>query len=71
MSYKREDVQGPRGKLLDVVFILYPNGEFVREVKAANKRRTDGERVTNPVAIGRGSTVQGSSFGSRVAAPKR
>ena len=45
MSYKREDVPGPRGKLLDVIFDLYPNIEFVREVKAANKRKTDAERT--------------------------
>jgi hypothetical protein len=52
MSYKREDVQGPRGKLLDVVFDLFPNGDFVREVKAANRRKLDSAK---PVAIGGGS----------------
>ena len=52
MSYKREDVQGPRGKLMDVVFDLFPNGDFVREVKAANRRRAAGAK---PVAIGGGS----------------
>lgn len=69
MSYKREDVQGPRGKLLDVVFVLFPNGDFVREVKAANKRRTDGEKTQ--VVIGRGSTGANGSYGSRVSSPKR
>lgn len=44
MYFKREDVSGPRGKLLDVIFDLYPNVDFVREVKAANKRKTDAEK---------------------------
>ena len=53
MSYKREDVPGPRGKLLDVIFDLYPNVEFVREVKAANKRKTDAEKKTHLPPPGR------------------
>ena len=48
-SYKRQDALGPRGKLLDVIFDLYPNADFVYEVKAANKRNTDsGKRAQLP-----------------------
>jgi hypothetical protein len=36
---KGQEVRGARNKLLDVEFILTPSHDFVREVKAANKRR--------------------------------
>jgi hypothetical protein len=36
---KGNEVRGPRNKLEDVEFILTPSHDFVREVKAANKRR--------------------------------
>lgn len=39
-SYEREAVTGPRGKLLDVVFKIWPSLEFVKEVKAANLRQS-------------------------------
>ena len=44
LRYKREDVTGPRGKLLDVIFDLYPNEDFVAEVKAANRRNSDAKK---------------------------
>ena len=46
-SFKREDLRGPRRKLLDVVFKIYPSYEFVKEVKAANKRLSDSTRQLN------------------------
>jgi hypothetical protein len=39
MECDRNDIRGPRNKLVDVEFVLTPSAEFVREVKAANKRR--------------------------------
>lgn len=39
-SCERTDVTGPRKKLVDVVFKIWPSLAFVREVKAANKRLT-------------------------------
>jgi hypothetical protein len=39
MEVERNDKRGPRNKLEDVEFILTPTADFVREVKAANKRR--------------------------------
>ena len=33
-------LQGPRGKILDVVYTLHPSREFIAEVKAASKRQT-------------------------------
>jgi len=37
-SYERKDVTGPRKKLLDAVFKIWPSMEFIKEAKAANKR---------------------------------
>jgi hypothetical protein len=37
-SYERKDITGPRRKLLDVVFKIWPSMEFIKEAKAANKR---------------------------------
>lgn len=41
----RLDVLGPRKKLLDVVFKVWPSSAFVREVKAANKRSQDAQQT--------------------------
>ena len=40
-SSERKDITGPRKKLLDVTFKIWPSLEFIREVKAANKRLND------------------------------
>jgi hypothetical protein len=53
-SYERKDVTGPRRKILDSVFTLWPSMEFIREAKAANKRRQFADLIP-PVGIGRGS----------------
>jgi hypothetical protein len=44
LNYERKDIPGPRKKLLDVVFKIWPSLTFVREVKAANKRLADGQK---------------------------
>ena len=33
-------IEGSRGKILDVVYTLQPSGEFIKEVKAASKRKS-------------------------------
>ncbi|MCA2971461.1 MAG: replication protein [Acidobacteriaceae bacterium] len=43
-SVTRNDEKGPRRKILDVVFRILPSINFVREVKAANKRHGDSTR---------------------------
>ena len=35
---------GPKNKILDIRFTLWPSFEFVKEVKAANKRQLDAQR---------------------------
>lgn len=48
MNYKRQDIEGPRGKFLDVIFELRPSAGFVSETKASNKRKTEGQKQTLP-----------------------
>jgi hypothetical protein len=43
--FERKDITGPRKKLLDVVFQIWPSFDFVSEVKAANKRLGDAKSV--------------------------
>jgi hypothetical protein len=58
-SFKRKNETGPRGKLLDVVFTIYPHVDFIREAKAANKR----QRLADE-KLGRGTV--GTSGGARL-----
>jgi hypothetical protein len=51
LSFKRVDVNGPRKAILDAVFTVAPNVDFVQQTKAANRRQKDAEMVV----IGRGS----------------
>jgi hypothetical protein len=61
LQCKREDVTGPRGKLLDVVFELHPHSDFISETKAANRRKTDAEKA---VGIGGGSNQKSFFLGT-------
>lgn len=64
---ERENVTGPRNKLLDVIFTVWPSFDFVKEVKAANKRQTDALQSIPQVGLGgrsRRNSV-GSTGGSR------
>ena len=65
-AFERRDITGPRKKLLDVVFKIWPSIAFVREVKAANKRQNLAQQQ-NPIGIGGGSgrNPVGSTGGSR------
>jgi hypothetical protein len=38
MNYKKTDKRGPRNKIIDITFTLYPDFSFVEEVKKANAR---------------------------------
>lgn len=40
-SFHREDERGVKNKILDVKYTLHPHTDFVRDIKAANKRSTD------------------------------
>jgi len=57
-GFKRTDVNGPRGAILDSVFTVRPNGTFINETKASNRRQKDAEEV----AIGRGSQPSSLPF---------
>ena len=60
LNYEREDITGPRGKKLDLIYTVYPHVEFIREAKAANRRQNDSERA---VGIGRGSQSHSGGLG--------
>ncbi|MDZ4150610.1 MAG: replication protein, partial [Methylicorpusculum sp.] len=49
LSFERvEDVRGDRNKIIDIKYSLSPSPEFVKDVKAANKRQKDSqEQITN------------------------
>lgn len=41
-SIKRvEEIHGARNKIIDIVYEAYPHADFIRSVKAANKRQSD------------------------------
>ena len=68
LEYKREDIIGPRGKLLDAVFKLRPSLQFSKEATAANKRLQIARGTEQkPVGLGRGSGLKpiGLGRGSR------
>lgn len=47
ISFKRtEEARGDRNKILDIKYSLMPHPEFVKDVKAANKRQKDGKETT-------------------------
>ena len=52
--FERNDVTGPRKKLLDVVFSIWPSFDFVKEVKAANKRQSNGAQGPSQVGTSGG-----------------
>ncbi len=60
LNYEREEVTGPRGKKIDITFIVYPHYDFVRETKAANRRQNDSEKA---VGLGRGSDFRNGGIG--------
>lgn len=37
-KFDKNPITGPRGKVLDVIYTLYPSPEFVKDMKASNKR---------------------------------
>ncbi len=46
ISYKRmEDVRGDRNKILDIKYALIPHAQFVKDIKAANKRQKDAQQL--------------------------
>ena len=48
----RNDVRGPRKRLLDIAFTLTPTREFVKEQKAANRRAADARESTSSETLG-------------------
>jgi hypothetical protein len=40
-----EDVRGDRNKILDIKYALIPHAQFVKDIKAANKRQKDAQQL--------------------------
>lgn len=45
----KAEQHGPRGKLEDVIYTLYPSLEFATEQKAANRRQKDAAAISTPL----------------------
>ena len=60
---ERTNIIGNRKKLLDVVFTIWPSFDFVKEVKAANKRQANAVRKLSPVGPNGGSRRNAVGFG--------
>jgi len=63
-SYERNDLTGPRRKLLDVIFKIWPSINFVKEVKAANFRQSQAQGTVGITGASR-RIPGGSDGGSR------
>jgi hypothetical protein len=59
-KFDRINETGPRKKLMDVVFRLYPHVDFMHDTKAANKRQrlADEKLGRRPVGIAGGSSIR-------------
>lgn len=40
-DWKKTETVGPRGKIFDITYFLTPSFDFIKEIKAANKRQTE------------------------------
>ena len=49
-SFLKEDKRGARNKIIDIDYVLTPHSDFVREVKAANKRQQVGKSPEAQIA---------------------
>jgi hypothetical protein len=55
LSFERKNITGPRGKLLDAVFVLTPSLDYIRDTKASSKRLSNATDTSRkPVGMGRG-----------------
>ena len=56
LTFEKEESRGARNKILDIKYSFTPHPEFVKDVKAANKRQRDSrETAKTVVGIGRSS----------------
>jgi hypothetical protein len=44
---RKKELRGARNKIIDIIYSASPHPDFVKSVKAANKRQTDSKRLTN------------------------
>lgn len=52
-DWRKKEIIGPRGKYLDIIYYLTPSMEFIKEVKAANRRVSDSKEILNKATVDR------------------
>lgn len=61
MFFKKEDRIGERGRILDVSYTITPDPGFVSQIKAANKRHSDGvEQINAEIGVAESDEVRRS-----------
>ena len=61
MFFKTEDRTGERGRILDVSYTITPDPGFVSQIKAANKRHSDGvEQINVEIGVAESDEVRRS-----------
>jgi hypothetical protein len=53
--FEKEDTRGERNKILDIKYSFVPHPEFVKDVKASNRRQREGRNALEVVGLGRNS----------------
>ena len=51
--FEKEERRGQRNKILDIKYSFVPHPDFVKDVKASNRRQRDGRETLEEVGIGR------------------
>jgi hypothetical protein len=51
--FEKEERRGERNKILDIKYSFVPHPDFVKDVKASNRRQRDGRETLEEVGIGR------------------
>jgi hypothetical protein len=52
-SFKRiKDIRGERNKVIDIIYEAHPHSDFIKSVKAANKRQSDGREKRQQKTVG-------------------
>jgi len=54
--FEKEERRGERNKILDIKYSFVPHPDFVKDVKASNRRQRDGWEALEEVGIGRRSS---------------
>ena len=51
--FEKNETRGQRNKILDIKYSFAPHPDFVKDVKASNRRQRDGRDALGAVGVGR------------------